>query len=101
MFNIGHAWVAIGLHRTSSVEVLAVPKNMKLLAIPLFELYDNAARCVHRFASVAPFSDTHLATGLSCLRYLIFFPGGFALVLFVSMRKLRFSFDRRYNFIYQ
>lgn len=25
-------------------EVLAVPKNMKLLAIPLFELYDNAAR---------------------------------------------------------
>lgn len=28
------------------VEVLAVPKNMKLLAIPLFELYDNAARCV-------------------------------------------------------
>jgi hypothetical protein len=26
------------------VEVLAVPKNMKLLAIPLFELYDNAAR---------------------------------------------------------
>ncbi|KAL4066572.1 cleavage and polyadenylation specificity factor 25 kDa subunit [Scleroderma citrinum] len=24
--------------------VLAVPKNMKLLAIPLFELYDNAAR---------------------------------------------------------
>ncbi len=26
------------------IEVLAVPKNMKLLAIPLFELYDNAAR---------------------------------------------------------
>lgn len=25
-------------------EVLAVPKNMKLLAIPLFELYDNSAR---------------------------------------------------------
>ena len=25
-------------------DVLAVPKNMKLLAIPLFELYDNAAR---------------------------------------------------------
>ncbi|KAG5338812.1 hypothetical protein C0989_006081 [Termitomyces sp. Mn162] len=25
-------------------QVLAVPKNMKLLAIPLFELYDNAAR---------------------------------------------------------
>lgn len=29
-------------------EVLAVPKNMKLLAIPLFELYDNAARYVSR-----------------------------------------------------
>ncbi|KAG8912189.1 hypothetical protein FRC00_005070 [Tulasnella sp. 408] len=27
-------------------KVLAVPKNMKLLAIPLFELYDNAARYV-------------------------------------------------------
>ena len=26
--------------------MLAVPKNMKLLAIPLFELYDNAARYV-------------------------------------------------------
>jgi cleavage and polyadenylation specificity factor subunit 5 len=24
--------------------VLSVPKNMKLLAIPLFELYDNAVR---------------------------------------------------------
>lgn len=25
-------------------EVLSVPKNMKLLAVPLFELYDNSAR---------------------------------------------------------
>lgn len=25
-------------------EVLSIPKNMKLLAIPLFELYDNTAR---------------------------------------------------------
>ncbi|KAF8699542.1 Cleavage and polyadenylation specific factor 5, partial [Rhizoctonia solani] len=33
---------------TRSTEVLAVPKNMKLLAIPLFELYDNAARLVER-----------------------------------------------------
>ncbi|KAG8935276.1 hypothetical protein FRC01_003026 [Tulasnella sp. 417] len=32
----------------ASLEVLAVPKNMKLLAIPLFELYDNAARYVVR-----------------------------------------------------
>ncbi len=27
-----------------SSEVLSVPKNMKLLAVPLFELYDNTAR---------------------------------------------------------
>lgn len=27
-----------------NVEVLSVPKNMKLLAVPLFELYDNTAR---------------------------------------------------------
>ena len=26
------------------IEVLSVPKNMKLLAVPLFELYDNTAR---------------------------------------------------------
>ena len=31
-------------HAHAFAEVLAVPKNMKLLAIPLFELYDNAAR---------------------------------------------------------
>lgn len=36
------------LFLTALVEVLAVPKNMKLLAIPLFELYDNAARYVPR-----------------------------------------------------
>lgn len=28
----------------SPLEVLSVPKNMKLLAVPLFELYDNTAR---------------------------------------------------------
>ena len=28
----------------SNAEVLSVPKNMKLLAVPLFELYDNTAR---------------------------------------------------------
>ena len=27
-----------------STEVLSVPKNMKLLAVPLFELYDNTQR---------------------------------------------------------
>lgn len=30
-------------------EVLAVPKNMKLLAVPLFELYDNSQRYVLPF----------------------------------------------------
>jgi cleavage and polyadenylation specificity factor subunit 5 len=29
---------------TIVTEVLSVPKNMKLLAVPLFELYDNTAR---------------------------------------------------------
>lgn len=29
---------------TQLSEVLSVPKNMKLLAVPLFELYDNTAR---------------------------------------------------------
>ena len=29
---------------TIPTEVLSVPKNMKLLAVPLFELYDNTAR---------------------------------------------------------
>lgn len=28
------------------VEILTVPTNMKILAIPLFELYDNAVRFV-------------------------------------------------------
>jgi len=28
----------------SYLEILSVPKNMKLLAVPLFELYDNAQR---------------------------------------------------------
>jgi cleavage and polyadenylation specificity factor subunit 5 len=27
-----------------AAEVLSVPKNMKLLAVPLFELYDNVQR---------------------------------------------------------
>ena len=29
---------------STKTEVLSVPKNMKLLAVPLFELYDNTAR---------------------------------------------------------
>jgi cleavage and polyadenylation specificity factor subunit 5 len=31
-------------HANIVAEVLSVPKNMKLLAVPLFELYDNTAR---------------------------------------------------------
>lgn len=34
-----HVWGLINF-----AEVLSVPKNMKLLAVPLFELYDNTAR---------------------------------------------------------
>ncbi|PYI28074.1 cleavage and polyadenylation specific factor 5 [Aspergillus indologenus CBS 114.80] len=30
--------------KSGNAEVLSVPKNMKLLAVPLFELYDNTAR---------------------------------------------------------
>jgi cleavage and polyadenylation specificity factor subunit 5 len=33
-----------GINANISAEVLSVPKNMKLLAVPLFELYDNTAR---------------------------------------------------------
>jgi hypothetical protein len=32
--------------------VLSVPKNMKLLAIPLFELYDNSVRSVSEYFRV-------------------------------------------------
>lgn len=40
----------------SLAEVLSVPRNMKLLAVPLFELYDNSARCV-----APPRADVQLA----------------------------------------
>lgn len=65
-------------------EVLAVPKNMKLLAIPLFELYDNAARYVltvftpilrglRRFSGTAhnslPFLTYSLGTHSRCSRH--------------------------------
>lgn len=33
-----------GSQTNPATEVLSVPKNMKLLAVPLFELYDNTAR---------------------------------------------------------
>ena len=36
----------------NSAEVLSVPKNMKLLAVPLFELYDNTARYGPQLAAI-------------------------------------------------
>ena len=33
-------------------KVLSVPKNMKLLAVPLFELYDNTARYGPQLAAI-------------------------------------------------
>lgn len=35
-----------------NTEVLSVPKNMKLLAVPLFELYDNTARYGPQLSSI-------------------------------------------------
>ena len=67
--------------RVLVAEVLAVPKNMKLLAIPLFELYDNAARCVcaaltprHRrtetLPQLRPATQRHSAPALALQLYL-------------------------------
>lgn len=35
-----------------SLEVFAVPRNMKLLAIPVFELYDNSGRYGPQLAAI-------------------------------------------------
>ncbi len=40
------------IHPPPLAEVLAVPKNLKLLAIPIFELYDNSARYGPQLASL-------------------------------------------------
>jgi hypothetical protein len=47
-----------------AAESLSVPRNMKLLAVPLFELYDNSARCaaVPRPPSSAAWLITLLAS---------------------------------------
>src|SRR5438105_3397111 len=37
-------FVVLSFAMVITVEMLSVPKNMKLLAVPLFELYDNTAR---------------------------------------------------------
>lgn len=48
------ASVLIASDRSSCAEVLSVPKNMKLLAVPLFELYDNSARRVSWLSDIQP-----------------------------------------------
>ncbi|EMR08281.1 hypothetical protein T552_03413 [Pneumocystis carinii B80] len=40
------------LIKLPKTKVLAVPKNMKLLAVPLFELYDNSARYGPQLAAI-------------------------------------------------
>lgn len=39
-------------YQLTNVEVFAVPVNMKLHAIPVYELYDNAARYGPLFAGI-------------------------------------------------
>lgn len=48
------ASVLIASDRSLRAEVLSVPKNMKLLAVPLFELYDNSARRVSWLSDIQP-----------------------------------------------
>jgi hypothetical protein len=43
--------------------VLAVPKNMKLLAIPLFELYDNSARYGPQLSAIPHLLSRWVVTG--------------------------------------
>lgn len=71
-------------HLPATIEVLAVPKNMKLMAIPLFELYDNTARYGPQLSS--------LVTCLS--RYVLAFRafGEWVADLFLCLR--------RYDFVY-
>lgn len=42
-------------HVPFSSEVLAAPNNMKLLAVPLFELYDNSVRYGSQLAAIPHF----------------------------------------------
>ena len=76
--NINHLRIVF----VNSTEVLAVPKNMKLLAIPLFELYDNAARYGPQLSAIP-----HLLSRYVTWLYLI---------IDLSLTPLS-----RYNFIYQ
>lgn len=39
-------------YRADSTERIAVPQNMKLHAIPVYEFYDNAARYGPQFAGL-------------------------------------------------
>lgn len=55
---------------STSKEILTVPRNMKLIALPLFELYDNAVRSVllvqRDCARLADLSRTQLWTFAGC-----------------------------------
>jgi cleavage and polyadenylation specificity factor subunit 5 len=44
LFDCRRGLISRGRMANCQTEVLSVPKNMKLLAVPLFELYDNTAR---------------------------------------------------------
>lgn len=83
------------------LEVLAVPKNMKLLAIPLFELYDNAARWVYAsIYAVCSCLTIHTDTGLNYLPSLISSLGVYCHSGAVHAQTCLRGF-LRYNFIYQ
>lgn len=85
-----------------SVEVLAVPKNMKLLAIPLFELYDNAARYVQSCVCCLLFASDNVDadTGPNFLPSLISSLGA-SHILTSSDSFVESLIICRYNFIYQ
>ena len=54
-----------------AIEVLAVPKNMKLLAIPLFELYDNAARYGPQLSAIPHLLSRWVNLGLTFCRLFV------------------------------
>jgi hypothetical protein len=51
---------AVVLGLTYRVEMLYVPKNMKLLAVPLFELYDNTNRYGPQLSVRTPCGPLHV-----------------------------------------
>ena len=49
---LAYVWGERSLADWGNIEVLSVPKNMKLLAVPLFELYDNTQRYGPQLAAI-------------------------------------------------